>query len=249
MNVHNEYLIKLLEDKTRPNQNELNGSAIFDIIKEMMLGFLAIGENILSEKLTVETIQNEIKYQESYYSSIIKYLDHEFFNDPIKTEKICWTYLNYIDSRLNHLTIDINNRNQKCFNKYEYFDLYIYGTILLIRNRILFYSPSYSIHKSNIPKFLSDKYDLTEKNEILLDKRISSNAPTNRQKIKALKSFCPELINKLSKQDINTQKQIIHLITGANLVDSYKYSFGSRQNLSNNVKIENLIELVNKINS
>jgi hypothetical protein len=61
-----------------------------------------------------------------------------------------------------------------------------------------------------------------------LDKRLMKNAPTNKDKIKALKELCPELMKRLTNEDKETQQTVIHLITGVNKEDSYKYSFGSR---------------------
>lgn len=88
----------------------------------------------------------------------------------------------------------------------------------------------------------------TQQIEAIQDNRKSAKAPANLDKIKALKEFCPGLMKKLQGVEVETQKEIIHLITGVNKVDSYKYSFGPRNKETNNREINNLEDLLNKIN-
>tara|TARA_R110002167_G_scaffold354286_2_gene567878 strand:+ start:567 stop:1301 length:735 start_codon:yes stop_codon:yes gene_type:complete len=72
--------------------------------------------------------------------------------------------------------------------------------------------------------------DLTKKNiQSEPDQRFSVKAPTNKEKIKALKMYCPELFNILIQNGKPIQQNVIRQITGVNLEDSYKYSFGSNQ--------------------
>jgi hypothetical protein len=80
-----------------------------------------------------------------------------------------------------------------------------------------------------------------------LDKRLIKNAPTNKAKVKALKEFSPELFSRLASETKETQELIVHLITGVNKVDSYKYSFGSRWKEADEIRIENLKNLKEKL--
>lgn len=91
-------------------------------------------------------------------------------------------------------------------------------------------------------------FDLNDKSEIpqVIDKRNSQKAPTNPARIKALKEYCPELWNKLSKvQSKEVQQNVIHAITGANKEDSYKFSFGSRSKQLDKIEIADFVSLEN----
>lgn len=80
------------------------------------------------------------------------------------------------------------------------------------------------------------------------DTRRSGKEPTNTERIKALKEFCPELWFKLSNSNKETQKKIIHLITAVNIEDSYKFSFGHRQKEMNSRTIEGVDNLISNLN-
>ena len=96
-------------------------------------------------------------------------------------------------------------------------------------------------------KYSSVEFEIKE-HTTPLDKRISEKAPSNVLRIKALKEFCPELWDRLSKsQHKETQKEIIHLITGVNKTDAYKYSFGDRQKQPNSLNAPELSSLLNKL--
>jgi hypothetical protein len=94
---------------------------------------------------------------------------------------------------------------------------------------------------------LSDD-ELDAMSNVKPDGRASLKAPTSVERIKALKEFCPELWSKLSRLNKENQQQIIHLITAVNLEDSYKYSFGNRQNQIKSKVIKNFDTLVFNLN-
>jgi hypothetical protein len=79
------------------------------------------------------------------------------------------------------------------------------------------------------------------------DTRRSNKAPTNNTRIQALKILCPELWKQLANSSKETQKQVIHHITGVNLEDSYKLSFGSRQSELPQEKIEELTQIASNL--
>jgi hypothetical protein len=99
--------------------------------------------------------------------------------------------------------------------------------------------------------FVTDEMDfeLDEKNDTVTkkDTRRSGKEPTNTERIKALKEFCPELWFKLSHSTKETQKKIIHLITAVNIEDSYKFSFGHRQKEMNSKIIEGVDDLISNL--
>jgi hypothetical protein len=55
------------------------------------------------------------------------------------------------------------------------------------------------------------------------------------------------LWKKLANSSKETQKQVIHHITGVNLEDSYKLSFGSRQSELPQEKIEELTQIASNL--
>lgn len=73
------------------------------------------------------------------------------------------------------------------------------------------------------------------------DNRKSIYAPTNNERLKALKEFCPEFIDKLHKSNLNKneQGQIINLITGVNKTDAYKKIITSDSKVLDNTIIKN----------
>ncbi len=97
-------------------------------------------------------------------------------------------------------------------------------------------------------KFIPSDDELDAMSNIKPDGRASLKAPTSVEKIKALKEFCPELWSKLSRLNKKDQQQIIHLITAVNLEDSYKYSFGNRQNQIKSKVIKNFDTLFFNLN-
>jgi hypothetical protein len=118
--------------------------------------------------------------------------------------------------------------------------------LILLLNSMNIYCPDYQFDNQLTQEELKE---LKEESEVeIIDKRISQKAPPNAARIKALKEFCPELWDKLSKsQNKEVQQNVIHLITAVNIEDSYKLSFGSRQSDRENRSIEGLEELKKKL--
>lgn len=111
---------------------------------------------------------------------------------------------------------------------------------------------AYCLSKYNrreIPfKYKEVEVEIQKAIEEKVDTRVSTKAPTNQERIKALKYLAPELWEKLQKQQSKPlQQDVIHLITGVNRVDSYKYSFGDRQKQAEEKDIPNLTDLINKL--
>jgi hypothetical protein len=91
-----------------------------------------------------------------------------------------------------------------------------------------------------IKEFLPDYEfpEITDEQVQRLDKRLKVNSPSNKQKLKALQEFCPELMDKLSKCSKEEQKDVIHLITGVNKEDSYKLLFTADKRQINEFTID-----------
>jgi hypothetical protein len=111
---------------------------------------------------------------------------------------------------------------------------------------IVFYLCRYN-RDSIKSKFSAIEFEIKEL-EAPLDKRVSDKAPSNVLRIKALKEFCPELWDRLSKsQSKELQKEVVHLITGVNKTDAYKYSFGDRQKQPINLNAPVLSSLLDQL--
>jgi len=175
------------------------------------------------------------------FNKISKELDDEYFEDIQKNKEKIFLILTRLDRVLlklkkyksDKVVIDTPNHLESMFNSLAniILDLWDYNLEF----------------KSNVIKSDSEKEILRNQN---IDKRVSTNAPTNIDKIKALKLLAPELWSKLEKcKSKEIQQNVINLITGVNLEDSYKYSFGSRQkeiNTKETPKIESILVLFNK---
>lgn len=184
-------------------------------------------------------------------------MDECFFSD-IKTNKelitiICsriesFSYFNdyLIDGKLNDgLDIVEYSNHEKCDPNFL-MTYFVRDAQFLIRDFKEYYIPELQI-----------KYPL--KDEIKIhprpDNRISAKGPTNNEKLKALKEFCPELIAKLHNPNLNKneQGQIIYLITGVNKTDAYKKIITSDSKALDNTIIKNdeidFENLKNKLNN
>jgi hypothetical protein len=72
--------------------------------------------------------------------------------------------------------------------------------------------------------------------------------PTNKEKLKALTVFCPELIQKLHRFTKEEKEDVIHLITGVNKVDSYKLLFTSKKREIDSLRNDTIENLKNTFN-
>lgn len=169
--------------------------------------------------------------------------DEEFEKDVVKNQILIKSIITLIENEILDLyqyneiidVKDFDSENQEFFETIKY-DLFDECNLLI--NHLGHFVPEFQFENKLKPKELSE---LEEKTETEKDIRRSTKAPTNASRIKALKEFCPELWEKLAKcQNKQTQQNVIHLITGVNIEDSYKLSFGSRQTDMNNRIIEGL---------
>ncbi len=136
------------------------------------------------------------------YQYMDRYIEEEFYSRPIETAEIIKVTI----TRFNKLSYWIEKKESAINMK-------------VLVSLLSDYCPG--LHVDN----LLTNEEIESNN---LDKRLMKNAPTNKDKIKALKELCPELMKRLTNEDKETQQTVIHLITGVNKEDSYKYSFGSR---------------------
>jgi hypothetical protein len=126
------------------------------------------------------------------------------------------------------------------------------SNLIYLINQMAMYCPELEFNSKSDTNFRNKRSE-DESDEVIIkegrdNRRTNSKAPTNQERIKALKYLAPELWDKLQKiQDKSTQQDVIHLITGVNKVDSYKYSFGDRQKQVEERDIPNLTDLVNKL--
>lgn len=93
----------------------------------------------------------------------------------------------------------------------------------------------------NLIKYYLPDYEFPEvTNEQIqkLDGRLSQKQPTNKQRLKALSEFCPDFIKTLHKLSNDEKKDIIHLITGVNRDDSYKFIFTADKRILNETKMD-----------
>lgn len=242
-----EILLSLLEIGDYPNfsnKGAIKHETVFDYYMCVGLSIDIVSQNLDSEKLTIEILEEQKEYFSSNYELVRNFMVKEYVKDPIRIEKLAICYINNIVSRLNKLSSYSTLINDIPKSKSESYDFYLYLIPLSIIMHLKVFCPLYEYDF----KFMNDNdYDLKINEKAhgnKIDQRKSSKAPTNLDKVKALKILAPDLWLKLIKcQDTETQKKVVHLITGTNLEDSYKYSFGSRSREANKREIEGLNEI------
>lgn len=187
-----------------------------------------------------------LHYRSSFFS--MYYFDYilinnlasemDFINDGIR---LCNNYIESFEGK------EFTNEIKELIKPFI-FDRYMTSHLIpcLKMNIEIFEKRKEIIQKNETNETSKDEVERFE--TLTIDNRISKKAPTNQEKIYALKLFCPELWEKLQKiQDKEIQQNIIHLITGVNLEDSYKLSFGSRQKFTKIDKIALIEEWNNKL--
>jgi len=164
------------------------------------------------------------------------HLDQEYFSNPLVNGEKIKLIIACLEDKIDFFYDEYPDLDNSGIKK----------AILHSIKAIVFYLCRYN-RVSFQSKYSSFEFEIKEL-AAPLDKRKSEKAPSNVLRIKALKEFCPELWNRLSKsQHKETQKEIIHLITGVNKTDAYKYSFGDRQSQPNNLKAPELSSLLDKL--
>ena len=167
------------------------------------------------------------------------YLDDIFFRNILVNKEKIKFLIQFFEESISSL-IQQNEDTKIVSNELNYVD-FVIKNLKAITNHLSKYNSEI------ILKWKLSDDELNSLTNSKLDGRVSLKAPTNIERIKALKEFCPELWEKLSKsQSKEIQQNIIHFITGVNKEDSYKFSFGTRQKALENVEITNLNELKNK---
>lgn len=200
----------------------------------------------LVENNLFEVLTNSIYEQE---------LNPIYFSD-INTNKEIIRVINY-KIHYEIKSFDFNNnfelRKEDLDSEYIYhyfMSFFCYQAINFLFTLKNYFVPDLKIDYENNYNF----YKETEKQQ-KSDNRKSRNAPTNAEKLKALKEFCPELITKLHKSNLNKneQGQIIYLITGVNKTDAYKKIITSDSKALDNTIIKNdeidFENLKNKLNN
>lgn len=175
--------------------------------------------------------------------------DFYFSNLEINKAKLT-TILSRFDAKTTELEdyrcyIENDSDENEKSGKLESIDDVLFYYYMILRN-FTHYVPEYKIKTEFLFETESDdggKKKLPSKTDV----RRSINVPTNKERIQALKKFCPELWKKLANSNKEIQKQVIHVITGVNLEDSYKLSFGHRNKDLPNERLDKLEQIVSKI--
>jgi hypothetical protein len=177
--------------------------------------------------------------------------DKEFFSNEIeKNQILIKTIITIIENEIDDLyeynqVIEIDKIHDSIKEEFDEYKTHINQECILLINHLGHYVPEFDFTNKLDRKELNE---LANKTDNQLDKRKSPKAPPNAARIKALKEFCPELWQKLTKsQSKEIQQKVIHLITGVNFEDSYKLSFGSRQPEVENRNVDGLEELKKKL--
>jgi len=164
-------------------------------------------------------------------------LDIQYFeNYEVNSEKIKFI-CNCFDSKINYLNLGIDETDDHCTRRSTA------NALKGVIHYLCLYNPGIYEAKNSISMEALEAIQSP-----INDNRISEKAPKNLDKIKALKHFAPELWEKLQRSQNKTiQQDVIHLITGVNKEDSYKYSFGDRQKQMELREIHSLTDLITKL--
>lgn len=134
----------------------------------------------------------------------------------------------------------------------EYYSYrYCYEAINFLYNLKNYFVPELEIEYKNKMSIFS----IQEQEELLKtkDERLSKHRPSNNERLKSLKEFCPELTTKLLDLSKEEKGQIIHLITGVNKDDAYKKVFTADSRVLSDTSIRNdeidFEDLKNKLNN
>ncbi len=172
---------------------------------------------------------------------LIKTINEEFHSNPNYIEKLCNAYVKALDNRLSYI---YNNLSQNEISQNSGFNDLLWNVKDII-SEIAFYTPMLD----PVNGFLNEDAKQIAMHLVKPDLKRSKTAPANPDRIKALKELAPELWGRLLKsQDTSIQKKAVHLITGTNIEDSKKYSFGSRAHQVDSREVEGLTELINTLN-
>ena len=232
-----EYYIS--DEKKHYYDNYELGSILGELIQnhnesDFHLLFIKLARLNTSEFLNTDLkVQVQINQQLAILSSYISSggLDKWFFySDVINNKEL----IKYLIAFLERLILKTTDRELEEIHEYT-----VNNFKILILELIKFVpdiKPSFKLSTSEIDKI---------KSSINIDIRKSLKAPTNKEKIKALKVLAPELWERLqNSQSKEIQQKAIFTITGTNLEDSYKYSFGSRQKELNRIDMSELEKLI-----
>jgi len=176
--------------------------------------------------------------------------DEYYFSDPINLKekiKLIVSRFDYKTQELLDDTLIVENQTDdedklKILNRVDDVHYYYYWILRFFMHFV----PELKL-KTEVVFDHDIEFPKTATNDQPQDTRRSNKAPTNKTRIQALKILCPELWKQLANSSKETQKQVIHHITGVNLEDSYKLSFGSRQSELPQEKIEELTQIASNL--
>ena len=227
--------------KKSNDDHQINLDILLKISKVDLLNFRDFNEDEFEELMHLYSIIfrriEEDSFDEFYFSNIA----------TIKEKiKVILSRFDYKTQELLEAQLFEENQsnNEDEIHSLDRTDDMLYYYYMLLRN-FMHYVPEL-ILKTEVIFDYETEFPPNKKESIKEDSRRSEKAPSNFERIYALKRFCPELWKKLAIANKETQKQVIHHLTGVNLEDSYKLSFGNRQKDLKNEKVDKLIQTVSK---
>lgn len=219
--------------------HQINLDVLLKVSKVDLLNFRDFNENEFEELMHLYSIIfrriEDDSFDEFYFSNM----------DTIKEKiKVILSRFDYKTQELldAQLFAENHSNNENEMRSLDRTDGMLYYYYILLRN-FRHYVPELNL-KTEVIFDYETEFPPNRKESIKEDSRRSEKVPTNIERIYALKRFCPELWKKLANTNKETQKQVVHHITGVNLEDSYKLSFGNRQKDLKNEKVDKLIQTV-----
>jgi hypothetical protein len=223
------------------DDHQINLDILLKVSKVDLLNFRDFNEDEFEElmhlySIIFRTIEKD-SFDEFYFSNI------ETIKEKIK---VILSRFDYKTQELLEAQLFDKNQsdNEDEMRSLDRTDDMLYYYYMLLRN-LMHYVPELKL-KTEVIFDYETEFPPNRKELIKEDSRRSEKVPTNFERIYALKRFCPELWKKLADANKETQKQVIHHVTGVNLEDSYKMSFGNRQKELKSEKVDKLIETVSK---
>ena len=193
--------------------------------------YINLKEGVFDEFFFKDAHLNRIKCEIA-----ISKIEKAFFNDNYK-QSLEYFLNNAKENNIDEDSLDLIESYLICF----------FGFISYILLHLHSYCPTYILHKE-----IFEKINEYEDNKVIdiqnekIDKRISQKAPTNIEKIKALKELLPDLWSKFQLANGTNRDvaiEIIHTITGCNTEDANKFVYGSRQSKILNTSLPELEKL------
>jgi hypothetical protein len=233
-NLLKDYFHKLLWNK--PNEN-LETNEVMSIVKRVDYLFDFIIDEFSKDPLKAEYfVEYSINLINGQLTENYDYREDEnvnpfnkYLNNPIYENlnlDISFNAFNGAEIQKHNISKEVAEEMSSFFSNCSIWG-YVFYTLLEFQSRLNeLYSNKFEL------SFFLNRIEEEKDGELFGIKNISNikksksiKEPTNKDKCKALLELCPELIKKLHSHNKETKENIIHLITGVNKTDSYKFIF------------------------